>query len=374
MQKASVLLAGFVLTAATHATEPDTLAQTDHRLWPDPLNSTSAFDSASRAEILVFSGVLEEISQQDDTTLMTQANLENVNRNSVERVTTRMFNELLANFKIADRTCKPGEYFCAAITDRQSLIAASKHLSKQIPEKYVAWYGDATRFHRQYATEQVRLAAQFPEITSAIDSFSPIEHNGSELADKHFLLTFDDGPTNAGGNTDTLLTLLDSAGIHAMFYILGERLQARLQEQNAQELSSLYGQQCAAMHGWEHQSHARWENWQTSVTTVRDLIRKTMPDAYRPWFRPPYGQRRNDSSAFFQQNQLRVALWNIDSRDWDKNINGHDAGQRVLTLMLLWRHGVILFHDIQPQAEQAIPFILAHTQESGIQWEDCHTY
>lgn len=374
MRNFFTLLLVFLLVSSAYAAGPDTVARSDRSLWPQALDSSVAFDRASRAEILVFSGLLNEISQQDNAALMAQMNIKQVDRDSVERVSNRLFDQLLTNFKTASTNCQAGEDFCTTVTDRQSLIEASHHLGEHIPNQYAAWYQNAQTFHRLYAGELIRLAALFPKVTSEIDSFSPIERNGTELADKHFLLTFDDGPTNQNGNTDSLLPLLDKAGIHATFYMLGERLQARLQQQNAQKIAALYQQQCAAMHGWEHQSHAKWEKWQTSVTDTRDLIQKNLPGAYRPWFRPPYGQRRSDSNVFFQQNHLGVALWNIDSQDWNNKVNGSSAGQRVLTLMLLWRHGVILFHDIHPKAQEAVPFILANTQQTGIHWEDCRTY
>jgi peptidoglycan/xylan/chitin deacetylase (PgdA/CDA1 family) len=92
------------------------------------------------------------------------------------------------------------------------------------------------------------------------------------------------------------------------------------------------------------------------------------------WFRPPYGQRLADSGSFFQQQQLHVGLWNIDSQDWSNKVSADAAGQRVLTLMLLWRRGVILFHDIHNKAQVAVPWLLQASQGSGLSWQNCHDY
>jgi peptidoglycan/xylan/chitin deacetylase (PgdA/CDA1 family) len=94
---------------------------------------------------------------------------------------------------------------------------------------------------------------------------------------------------------------------------------------------------------------------------------------YRPWFRPPYGQRRSDSASFFREHGLTVALWNIDSQDWNPTVRADEAANRVLTLMLLWRRGVILFHDMHPKANTAVPWLLGQTRQSGIVWDDCRT-
>ncbi len=43
----------------------------------------------------------------------------------------------------------------------------------------------------------------------------------------------------------------------------------------------------------------------------------------------------------------------------------------MLTLMLLWRKGVIVFHDTQDKARVALPQLLQATGQSGLGWQDC---
>ena len=78
--------------------------------------------------------------------------------------------------------------------------------------------------------------------------------------------------------------------------------------------------------------------------------------------------------AFFQQQALQVGLWNIDSQDWSNKVSADAAAQRVLTLMLLWRRGVILFHDIHNKAPVAVSWLVRATEGSGVSWQDCHSY
>jgi peptidoglycan/xylan/chitin deacetylase (PgdA/CDA1 family) len=125
------------------------------------------------------------------------------------------------------------------------------------------------------------------------------------------------------------------------------------------------------MHGWEHKSHSSWIQWQDSVIKTTDLVHNQLATEFSPLFRPPYGQRKADSGAFFTDRRLQVALWNIDSQDWNGTVSGEEAGQRVLTLMLLWRHGMILFHDIHSKAQIAVPYLLAQTQGSSVKWDEC---
>lgn len=363
-----------VLALPVLAAGPEAVAQADRSLWPEAMTSSSSFDKASRAEILVFAGALAEVAAQDDAALKEQLKIKQVDRGSVQKVQKRLLTQLLANWKQATTTCTSTELFCPAVNSADSLLAASHALTAQLPGQYRPWYDNALAFHKRYAGELVRLAALFPRISSEIDTFSSVEKDGSELPDRHFLLTFDDGPTNKNGSTDDLLPILDKAGLHATFYMLGERLEARLKQDSAASLQQGYAKQCVAMHGWQHQSHAKWSEWQSSVLKTRDLAKQTFPKQYRPWFRPPYGQRQSDSGAFFSSNGLGVALWNIDSQDWNNHVKASNAGQRVFTLMLLWRHGVILFHDIHPKAIDAVPWLLANTAKTGVVWDDCRSY
>lgn len=366
----------FLLLYATwlFAAGPETVAFSDRSLWPDAINSSPTFDRASRAEMLVFAEILSVVANQNADTLKAQLHIKEVNQASVDRVRNKLSAHLLENWRAAAKSCDQNDIFCPKITTDQDMIAAGKELAGKLPTSYRAWYNNASLFHKNYANELIRLAALFPAIPSEIDTFSPIEHDGFELQDRQFLLTFDDGPTNKSGNTDTLLPLLNQAKLHASFYMLGEKLQARLKQNDPPSLGTLFEKQCVTLHGWQHQSHAKWAEWQESITKTTDLAKATFPKQYRPWFRPPYGQRKPDSGDFFKKRGLQVALWNIDSQDWNNRVSGNDAAQRVFTLMLLWRHGVILFHDVHPKALVAVPWLLEHTDGTGVSWKDCQTY
>jgi hypothetical protein len=58
----------------------------------------------------------------------------------------------------------------------------------------------------------------------------------------------------------------------------------------------------------------------------------------------------------------------------DTALTAEQSAQRVVTLMLLWRKGVIQLHDNQPKAQQAVQWLLHNTDQSGIGWEDCQAY
>ncbi len=65
-----------------------------------------------------------------------------------------------------------------------------------------------------------------------------------------------------------------------------------------------------------------------------------------------------------------MALWNIDSQDWNKNVDANAVVNRIITLMLIKRHGVILFHDIHSKAKTALPIIF-NLLGDAVVWGDC---
>ena len=356
------------------AAGPESVALSDRSLWPDTINSAHEFDRASRAEILAFASALQEIGSQNEEDFKVIARIKSADMQSLTRIRDRLLDTALANFRIANKTCSSGDLMCGAVGSREELISTSHAVLGSLPTRYKPWFDDARSFHRKYVVELLRLAALFPKTTSEIDTFSTDERSGYELPDRHFLLTFDDGPSNVKGNSDALLPILRERGLHGMFYVLGERLNARSQVEDAAALKDLYQGQCIALHGWQHQSHQHWDQWQSSVINTQALVKQVFGDKYRPYFRPPYGQRRDDSGAFFKSNGLSVALWNIDSQDWNAKVTADQAANRVMTLMLLWRRGVVLFHDIHPKAQVAVPWLLAQNKTTGIIWDDCHSY
>lgn len=68
-----------------------------------------------------------------------------------------------------------------------------------------------------------------------------------------------------------------------------------------------------------------------------------------------------------------MSLWDIDALD-DGALSAEASAQRVLTLMLLWRKGVIRLHDSLPKAQPAVEWLLRNTAQSGIGWADCREY
>jgi peptidoglycan/xylan/chitin deacetylase (PgdA/CDA1 family) len=67
-------------------------------------------------------------------------------------------------------------------------------------------------------------------------------------------------------------------------------------------------------------------------------------------------------------------LWNLDSQDWNPKIAAAAVPDRMLTLMALWRHGILLFHDTHAKAAHALPAIVKTGDAAGLTFVDCRSF
>ncbi|NWB46862.1 polysaccharide deacetylase family protein [Pseudomonas gingeri] len=362
----SALLACFAAVAAPN--DPATL---DRSTWPEQLSSPALFDVASRAEILMFAHLLLVSELLDEPALKKRLGLKQINMTAIDTVRQRMWQRLLTSYNAAQQSCDEDASFCFYVEDMDSLQKAAGKFRVADDSFYVRWADPARTFNERYLDEQLRLAALLPQTSSEIQLMGDHERNGEGFNDRLFLLTFEGGPTMAQGNTDELADYLRKQKMSGLFFVIGNALQARLDKTSMPAVRELYRQQCVGVEGWQYRSHSQWQDWEDSILRSISLVQSALPDNYAALFRPPYGQRRADGAAFFKAQHLQVALWDIDSADATGKLSAEQSAQRVMTLMLLWRRGVIVFHDTQDKARTALPWLLKQTAESGIGWQGC---
>ena len=219
----------------------------------------------------------------------------------------------------------------------------------------------AVRFVREYAAEQQRLALLYPKYSSEIH-LHPGEEAGWDLPDRHFRLTFDDGPKPA--ITRPILELLRQRGQPATFYLLGQRI-----GEAAGEMPD-YAGFSLGNHSFDHanlpQLNEQQLAWQLRTTQLAALkVGLTLSRL----FRAPYGSRGPRELTLVKKLGLQSVLWNVDSQDWMPSMQvrpGRIAG-RTLALMLLHRRGIVLMHDVQPQTPSELKKLLNELPLSGLQ-------
>jgi peptidoglycan/xylan/chitin deacetylase (PgdA/CDA1 family) len=366
-----VILALACLISLGATAAPSEVATLDRSTWPEQLGNPTLFDVASRAEILMFARVLLASESMDEASLTQRLGLRTINSDAIHQLRERLWQRLLVNYNFAQQSCDQDASFCFLVEDMATLREQAAKFQVSDDSYYIKWAEPSRLFHTQYLDEQLRKAALFPQTTSEVDRFGDYERNGKGMHDRLFLLTFDSAANAAPDNTAWVTEYLRKANISGTFFVLGKDIQARLAERSVSSLQATYSQQCIGVQGWEFRSHSHWQDWQDSVRRSADLVKSKLPENYVPMFRPPDGQRRADAGAFFRAQGLQVALWDIDAQDGAGKLKANQAAQRVLTLMLLWRHGVINFNVKQEGVKAALPWLITQTAPSGIGWDDC---
>ncbi|NUU37190.1 polysaccharide deacetylase family protein [Pseudomonas sp. C2B4] len=367
-----LLLAAWLLSVGVMAA-PGDVATLDRATWPEKLNNPTLFDVASRAEILMFARGLLASESLNEPALAQRLGLRTVNMESVNQVRQRMWERLLTSFTFAQQSCDQDASFCFLVEDMATLREQAGKFQVSEDSYYIKWAEPSRLFHAQYLDEQLRKAALFPQTSSEVDRFGDYERNGDGMHDRLFLLTFDSAANAVPDNTDWVTEYLRKSNMNGTFFVLGKDIQARLAERSVASLQTMYSTQCIGVQGWEFRSHSHWQDWQDSVRRSVELIKSKLPENYVPLFRPPDGQRRSDAEGFFKSQGLQVALWDIDAQDGAGKLKANQSAQRVLTLMLLWRHGVINFNVKQDGVKTALPWLMTQTSQSGIGWEDCQS-
>lgn len=347
------------------------VATIDRSVWPERLETPALFDVASRAEILSFAHELYLSEKLNEDGLKQRLGLRFVNVPSLNVVRHRLWLRLLENYQTAQKSCEEDANFCVLVEDMDQLRQRAEEYQVANDSFYASWARPGAIFHQRYLDELLFMAALFPQTSSEIERYNSDEMSGDEMPDRTFMLNFESGPSPADGGTDWLADFMRQQKMNATFFVLGKSLQERLDTTSAVSLQSLYRQQCVGIQGWEYRSHSQWLDWQDSVQRSATLVQHVLPDNFVPLFRPPYGHRRADSGDFFRAQHLRVSLWNIDAQDDSGRLTAEQVGDRVLTLMLLWRKGTVVFHDVANKAQSALPLLLANTAQSELIWDDC---
>ncbi|MDC3741990.1 polysaccharide deacetylase family protein [Pseudomonas syringae pv. syringae] len=347
------------------------IATIDRSVWPERLETPGLFDVASRAEILAFAHELFLSEKLDEEGLKQRLGLRFVNVPSLNVVRHRLWLRLLENYQNAQKSCEQDANFCVLVEDMDQLRQRAEEYQVSNDSFYANWARPGAAFHQRYLNELLFMAALFPQTSSEIERYNSDEMSGDEMPDRTFMLNFESGPSPSDGGTDWLADFMRQQKMTATFFVLGKSLQERLDSTSVAGVQALYRQQCVGIQGWEYRSHSQWLDWQDSVRRSAALVQQVLPDNFVPLFRPPYGHRRADSGDFFRAEHLRVSLWNIDAEDDTGRLSAEQVGDRVLTLMLLWRKGTVVFHDVANKAQSALPLLLANTAQSELIWDDC---
>lgn len=173
-------------------------------------------------------------------------------------------------------------------------------------------------------------------------------------------ITFDDGPTAFTGQ---LLDSLRDEGVHATFFVLGQRIRQRraVVRRMAEEGHEV------ANHSYSHpnmrkisQAARRFELEQSN-NALQEL------GIVPRYFRPPYGKYDAALTDMAASMGMSVVMWTTDSRDWRRRPVDYRnlptfTGRRMRPDEM---RGVFLFHDTQLATVQDVKRIVRDLRGEG---------
>lgn len=176
--------------------------------------------------------------------------------------------------------------------------------------------------------------------------------------EKVVFLTFDDGPVPEV--TPWVLDLLDSYGIKATFFMVGD---------NVRRHPELYAE--VRRRGHNVGNHTMHHLQGMKVRSVRYLRDISEADALidSPLFRPPHGLLRWKQAKAIKQH-YNIVMYDLVTRDYSRKLNGEQVLRNVKRYA---RDGsLIVFHDSLKALDNlryALPRAIEWLQQEGYRFE-----
>jgi peptidoglycan/xylan/chitin deacetylase (PgdA/CDA1 family) len=175
--------------------------------------------------------------------------------------------------------------------------------------------------------------------------------------DPEVVLTFDDGPNPA--TTPKVLDALKAHHLHAIFFLVGDRLEPDNVEAHALVKRMIAEGHIVANHTVTHiqlcgvkeeVAAAEIDNAATTIQLYSGM--------HPAWFRTPYGAYCKRLEAMLIERKLTHFYWDIDSQEWR-----HGNAKRMYSYITgamnrLQGRAVILMHDTKVATVKALPQIL----------------
>jgi len=169
-------------------------------------------------------------------------------------------------------------------------------------------------------------------------------------------LTFDDGPHPQ--ITEWVLSLLNQYNAKATFFCVGE---------NVTKFPETYSKIINSGNAVGNHTFNHLKGWETDNEEYFNNILKCKEVVDSNLFRPPHG-RIKFSQIKKLKPQFRIIMWNILTRDYDKNLDMNDAIKKIKRNI---KNGsIIVFHDSEKAEKNMkimLPEIMQYLQKNGFE-------
>ncbi len=174
---------------------------------------------------------------------------------------------------------------------------------------------------------------------------------------RQIALTFDDGPSPLA--TPLLLAILRRYGVHATFFVIGER--ARAYPYLVAEMVARGHE--VGNHSYHHPNMATVDG-KTAAQEIAATVAVIQEAAGRPprWFRPPGGDYSAWVADTARQDGMGLAMWTANSGDWAL------PPAKIVVERVLARAesgAIILLHNATLNTVRALPQIIAELRRRG---------
>jgi peptidoglycan/xylan/chitin deacetylase (PgdA/CDA1 family) len=177
--------------------------------------------------------------------------------------------------------------------------------------------------------------------------------------------TFDDGPDHR--TTPILLDQLDRYDVKGAFFVNASKFHPRTAGgfENQAVLRDIYRRgHFIGSHTFSHQDITKLDDqgWRTEVVQAEQVLQGITGKRPR-LFRPPFGRINSDTASRLARSGYTVIMWNLDSGDWKAKtaLQVLETTKRVIEENP--EGGVLLFHDTNRSAVEAIPLIIEWIDE-----------
>lgn len=219
------------------------------------------------------------------------------------------------------------------------------------------WYDTDAFWYLILAAVYIGIVAYGSAVLSA-QFFMPVRYRGSEGSNS-VALTFDDGPI--AGRTEEILRILESHGVSAAFFCIGNRVEANPElTRRIHESGHIIGN-----HSYWHRATFDLQSGpriQEELINTDNAILKAI--GVKPaLFRPPYGVTNPMVAWAVQKGGYKAIGWSV--RSFDTVIKDTQVLLKRITRSLKGGD-VILLHDYSNSTLEILPDLLDHIKKLGL--------
>lgn len=214
----------------------------------------------------------------------------------------------------------------------------------------------------------MRILYQFPDWLHCLYP-NALWRVASDDASLTVYLTFDDGPVPEV--TPQVLDILDSFGIKATFFWVGENLlkYPHLAQEVVQRGHRIGNHTYHHISGWSVSAEKYIDNILKAESIIGQTIQGYFGEHTKRLFRPPYGRMRREVYEWLKARGYTVVLWDLVTHDYNRRYTPEEI-ERIC--MRYVRDGsIILMHDSIKASENTLvvlPRLICRLQTEGYQF------